>query len=109
MADGDTLGRARESGMDAGEYFRASDGYNYFARLNDAVVTGPTGNNLQYKRCCWRSDGGIVARCFVATTDAFLVGLNAEILRRPSAALRMTTLIKSKARVALFAPPSLYF
>ena len=33
--------------MDAGEYFRASDAFTYFSRLDDAVVTGPTGNNLR--------------------------------------------------------------
>jgi glycerate-2-kinase len=27
--------------------FRESDAYSYFARLGDAIVTGPTGNNLR--------------------------------------------------------------
>ena len=33
--------------MDPAEYSRRSDAYNFFAKLNDAIVTGPTGNNLR--------------------------------------------------------------
>jgi hydroxypyruvate reductase len=33
--------------MDVAEYFRRSDAYGYFARLGDAIVIGPTGNNLR--------------------------------------------------------------
>ena len=29
------------------DFLRRSDAYNFFARLGDAVVTGPTGNNLR--------------------------------------------------------------
>ena len=47
VADGFTLARAGELGMDAGEFFRASDAGTFFAQLDDAVVTGPTGNNLR--------------------------------------------------------------
>ncbi len=47
VADGETLARAAEFGMDAGEFFRASDAFTFFSRLDDAVVTGPTGNNLR--------------------------------------------------------------
>jgi hydroxypyruvate reductase len=47
VADGETLARASELGMDAGEFFRASDAFTFFSRLDDAVVTGPTGNNLR--------------------------------------------------------------
>jgi len=47
VADGLTLQRGGELGMDAGEFFRASDAFTYFSRLDDAVVTGPTGNNLR--------------------------------------------------------------
>jgi glycerate 2-kinase len=47
VADGETLARAHKSGMDSDEYLRRSDAYNFFAALNDAVVTGPTGNNLR--------------------------------------------------------------
>jgi hydroxypyruvate reductase len=47
VADGDTLARARTLGMDVGETFARSDAYNYFLRLDDAIITGPTGNNLR--------------------------------------------------------------
>jgi glycerate 2-kinase len=47
VADGMTLARAGEFGMVAGEFFRASDAFTFFSRLDDAVVTGPTGNNLR--------------------------------------------------------------
>ena len=47
VADGETLARAAQNGMEPAEYARRSDAYNFFARLDDAVVTGPTGNNLR--------------------------------------------------------------
>jgi glycerate 2-kinase len=47
VADGETLARATELRMNAGEFFRASDAFTFFSRLDDAVVTGPTGNNLR--------------------------------------------------------------
>src|SRR3984957_12514519 len=47
VADGETISRATELGMNAGEFFRASDAFTFFSRLDDAVVTGPTGNNLR--------------------------------------------------------------
>jgi len=47
VADGETLARARATGFDPGEFLRRSDAYDFFAALGDAVVTGPTGNNLR--------------------------------------------------------------
>jgi hydroxypyruvate reductase len=47
VADGETLQRARQMGMDPREAFRRSDAYSFFARLGDAIVTGPTGTNLR--------------------------------------------------------------
>jgi glycerate 2-kinase len=47
VADGQTLGRARETGLDPGDFLRRCDSSTFFARLDDAVVTGPTGNNLR--------------------------------------------------------------
>jgi hydroxypyruvate reductase len=47
IADGDTLGRALALGIDPDEFRRRSDAYNFFKRLGDAVITGPTGNNLR--------------------------------------------------------------
>ena len=47
VADGETLGRARDAGLDPADFLRRSDSYSFFARLGDAIVTGPTGNNLR--------------------------------------------------------------
>jgi glycerate 2-kinase len=47
VADGDTLYRACAAGLDVADYFQRSDAYNFFARIDDALITGPTGNNLR--------------------------------------------------------------
>jgi hydroxypyruvate reductase len=47
VADGETLARARSLDLDPGTAFRQSDAYNFFAQLDDTIVTGPTGNNLR--------------------------------------------------------------
>jgi glycerate 2-kinase len=47
VADGSTLERARAAGLDPEDFFRRSDSYTFFARLGDAIHTGPTGNNLR--------------------------------------------------------------
>ena len=33
--------------MDPGDYYGRSDAYGFFERLGDALVTGPTGNNVR--------------------------------------------------------------
>jgi glycerate 2-kinase len=47
VADGATLDRANAVGLDACAAFQHSDAYTFFNQLGDAVVTGPTGNNLR--------------------------------------------------------------
>jgi hydroxypyruvate reductase len=47
VADGDTLQRARAMGLEPADAFRRSDAFTFFSRLEDAIVTGPTGNNLR--------------------------------------------------------------
>ncbi len=47
VADGETLTRARAMGLDPADAFRRSDAYTFFLKLGDAIVTGPTGNNLR--------------------------------------------------------------
>ena len=47
VADGGTLARAREKGLDPGEALRTSDAFTFFSKLEDAIITGPTGNNLR--------------------------------------------------------------
>jgi glycerate 2-kinase len=47
VADGETLTRARTIGLDHGDFLRRCDAHGFFSRLDDSVVTGPTGNNLR--------------------------------------------------------------
>jgi len=47
VADGETFERSRAAGLDPGDFLRCCDSYTFFARLGDAIVTGPTGNNLR--------------------------------------------------------------
>jgi glycerate 2-kinase len=47
VADGETLARARAGGLDPQDFFRRSDSYSFFQALGDAIMTGPTGNNLR--------------------------------------------------------------
>jgi len=47
VADGDTVARARAIGLDPADFARRDDSYSFFNALGDAVVTGPTGNNLR--------------------------------------------------------------
>jgi len=47
VADGETLARAQSLGLDPAAALRESDAYTFFAKLDDAIVTGPTGNNLR--------------------------------------------------------------
>ncbi|MGH9704255.1 MAG: glycerate kinase type-2 family protein [Candidatus Acidiferrales bacterium] len=47
VADGKTLLRARDARMDPADFLRRSDSYTFFEQLSDAVITGPTGNNLR--------------------------------------------------------------
>ena len=47
IADGRSLSRAHALGFDISDFQRRSDSYNFFAQLGDAILTGPTGNNLR--------------------------------------------------------------
>jgi hydroxypyruvate reductase len=47
IADGETLARAKTLGLNPSASFQQSDAYNFFERLGDTIVTGPTGNNLR--------------------------------------------------------------
>ena len=47
VADGETLQRARAAGLEPSEFLCRSDAYNFFKLLDDAIITGPTGNNLR--------------------------------------------------------------
>ncbi len=47
VADGETLSLARAVNLVPADFFRRSDAYSFFERLGDAIITGPTGNNLR--------------------------------------------------------------
>jgi glycerate 2-kinase len=47
VADGTTLERAQALGLNASKALAGFDSFPFFDRLGDAVVTGPTGNNLR--------------------------------------------------------------
>ena len=47
VANGQTLELARKYGLEPSDAVRRSDAYTFFSRLDDAIVTGPTGNNLR--------------------------------------------------------------
>ena len=47
VADGESLSRANRAGLNVADFLRRSDAYHFFTRLGDAVITGPTGNNLR--------------------------------------------------------------
>ena len=47
VADGETLSRALAAGLHPADFFQRSDAYNFFVRLDDAILTGPIGNNLR--------------------------------------------------------------
>lgn len=46
IATHETIARARAKGLRAEEYLANNDSYSFFAALDDCVVTGPTGTNV---------------------------------------------------------------
>jgi hydroxypyruvate reductase len=46
FADGSTISRAQTLGLQAHEYLARNDAYNFFAALNDLILTGPTNTNV---------------------------------------------------------------
>lgn len=47
VVDGTTIARAQARGLDAEAHLRGFNAYPFFDALGDAIVTGPTGNNLR--------------------------------------------------------------
>jgi glycerate 2-kinase len=47
VANGETLARSNATGMDPADFSARCDACSLFQRLGDAIVTGPTGNNLR--------------------------------------------------------------
>jgi len=46
IVDGDSINRAKKLGFDSHEYLKQNDSYNFFKKLNDLIITGPTGTNV---------------------------------------------------------------
>ena len=46
IADGATVSRARQKGLDPKEFLRRNDSYNFFRQLDDLIITGPTRTNV---------------------------------------------------------------
>lgn len=46
IADGETISRASNLGLDPLEYLKRNDSYNFFKKLNDLIITDPTGANI---------------------------------------------------------------
>ena len=46
IADGTTVARARESGLDPKDFLQRNDSYNFFQKLDGLVMTGPTRTNV---------------------------------------------------------------
>lgn len=46
IATGETLSRARDLNLDARTYLANNDAYHFFQPLNDLIITGPTGTNV---------------------------------------------------------------
>lgn len=55
IADENTITRARNLGLDPHDFLDRSDSYNFFEKLNDLVVTGPTGTNVRDLRILLKS------------------------------------------------------
>jgi hydroxypyruvate reductase len=47
IADSNTIRRAEEAGLSAERHLQNSDSFNFFNKLGDAIMTGPTGNNVR--------------------------------------------------------------
>jgi glycerate 2-kinase len=46
IADGTTVARARQSGLDPKDFLKRNDAYSFFQSLGDLVMTGPTRTNV---------------------------------------------------------------
>jgi len=47
VADQSTIRRARDLGLDPQDFLARSDSFSFFDALGDAIITGPTGNNVR--------------------------------------------------------------
>ncbi|MGA9507623.1 MAG: MOFRL family protein, partial [Candidatus Sulfotelmatobacter sp.] len=47
VADGSTVTRGQDRGLDIRAALEKFDAYPFFTKVGDAIETGPTGNNLR--------------------------------------------------------------
>jgi glycerate 2-kinase len=47
LADGTTLERAKQAGLDVSAHFNSFNAFPFFEKLGDTIQTGPTGNNVR--------------------------------------------------------------
>lgn len=46
IVDGETVKKARAKGLDPGEYLNNNDSHGFFKKIDELLVTGPTGTNV---------------------------------------------------------------
>lgn len=46
IVDGKTIKKGKEIGLDAKEFLKNNDSYNFFKKINSLFITGPTGTNV---------------------------------------------------------------
>ena len=46
IVDGRTLARAKKMGLTPQEYLAENDSYDFFSKIGDLILTGPTGTNV---------------------------------------------------------------
>jgi glycerate 2-kinase len=62
VADGQSFARANALGIEPSSHFQQSDAYTFFEKLDDAIVTGPTNNNLRDLRILLSEPFGVARR-----------------------------------------------
>lgn len=50
-ADGETIQRALQLGLDGKRYLKHHDAYHFFNELDDSIITGPTNTNVMDLQC----------------------------------------------------------
>jgi glycerate-2-kinase len=46
IVDGETIKKAKASGIDPASYLNNNDSYNFFKEVDSLLITGPTGTNV---------------------------------------------------------------
>ena len=59
----DTLARAEQQELDARKYIKNNDAYTFFKAIDDLVITGPTGTNVNDLRIILREKFSLAPAC----------------------------------------------